>query len=159
MLTYIVYYAFSSSLLCLSFAKSRLISRLLFFLFFLTLALFSGLRGTVGQDTYNYQLLYEMFGRDGFLSILSSLSSEPLFVFLSVLHYSIFESFFLFVLFISFLQVILLAYATKGLYYRRMFLSRLIHEAGLKMKIADGILLKIQCVPSRTRTKRAIRYG
>ena len=29
-------------------------------------------------------------------------------------------------------------------------LSRLIHETGLKTKIADGILLKIQCVPPRT---------
>jgi len=27
--------------------------------------------------------------------------------------------------------------------------SRLIHEAGPKTKIADGILLKIQCVPPR----------
>ena len=28
--------------------------------------------------------------------------------------------------------------------------TRLIHEIGLKTKIADGILLKIQCVPPRT---------
>ena len=30
-----------------------------------------------------------------------------------------------------------------------MPLTRLIHEAGPKTKIADGILLKIQCVPPR----------
>jgi len=33
---------------------------------------------------------------------------------------------------------------------RRPLSARLIHETGLKTKIADGILLKIQCVPPRT---------
>ncbi|MDI5922679.1 hypothetical protein QLQ86_18055 [Halomonas sp. LR5S13] len=33
---------------------------------------------------------------------------------------------------------------------RKQDLSRLIHEGDLKTKIADGILLKNQCVPPRT---------
>jgi hypothetical protein len=42
--------------------------------------------------------------------------------------------------------------ALKALYKARtiMTLSRLIHEVGLKTKIADGILLRNQNVPTRT---------
>ena len=51
---------------------------------------------------------------------------------------------------LALLAILMIAIAVALVaFWRLMASARLIHEAGPKTKIADGILLKIQCVPPR----------
>ena len=93
-----------------------------YFVFFTILFLIAGLRGDVGQDTFNYQQHYiSLIDFDSFLMILTS--KEPVLYILMYPHKIYFDDYTSFLLLVSLLQVTLLSYATKAMYHRATFLA------------------------------------
>lgn len=93
-----------------------------YFVFFTVLFLVAGLRGDIGQDTFNYQQHYiNLVDFESFLIILSQ--KEPLLYVIMYPHKSLFDDYTGFLLCISLLQVSLLCYATKDMYHRSAFLA------------------------------------
>lgn len=112
-------------ILYLASRKSSEYHRLFYFLFFFILFLIAGFRGDVGQDTYNYQLQYDLMS--DWNSFLYQISVAEPFLYLIMYYYKlIFDGLFGFTGFlviISLLQVVLLSYATKEMYHRATFLA------------------------------------
>lgn len=93
-----------------------------YFVFFTILFLVAGLRGDVGQDTFNYQQHYiNLNDFNDFLMILSS--KEPFLYIIMYPHKIYFDDYTGFLLLVSLLQITLLSYATKGMYHRATFLA------------------------------------
>lgn len=95
------------------------------FLFFSVIFLVAGLRGDVGQDTYNYQLQYDsMVGLDSLFEQLNK--AEPILYLIMYPYKLLFDDFWGFtgfLLLLSLMQTVLLSYATKKMYHRSTFLA------------------------------------
>lgn len=120
MLFYSILFFLLVSLLILSYLNKRF-SIVFDILFYLILLLVAGLRGDVGQDTYNYQFhYYSLNDFSSFIDIIKQ--KEPFLYFFMYPHKLIFSSYTGFLFFVSFLQVFLLSYAVKDMYHKRLFL-------------------------------------
>lgn len=103
-------------------AYSKSYSRVSLFIFFIIFFLIAGLRGDVGQDTFNYQVHYDNLSSfQSFIDIIKI--KEPFLYIIMYPHKLIFDSFTGFLLIVSFIQTYLLFYATKNMYHKSIFLS------------------------------------
>ncbi|MBH0038958.1 EpsG family protein [Pseudoalteromonas sp. SWN166] len=113
------------SILYLASRKKSKYQSICYFLFFAILFLLAGLRGDVGQDTYSYQLQYDSL-IDLENLFLQLRNAEPVLYLIMYPYKLIFDDLFGytgFLLVISFLQILLLSYATKNMYHRSFFLA------------------------------------
>lgn len=101
-------------------SANKKVRAVLIFTLFLFIALFSGMRGTVGQDTFSYINIYDSYSIDSISIWIFRL--EPFFILLLDIHKRLFDSSGGFVFFISAVQSFLLWYATKNLKYRFAFI-------------------------------------
>lgn len=109
------------ALLLVASSLSYSYSRLVYFMFFLLIFCITGFRGDVGQDTLSYGVIYaEMAGLDSLKLML--LRQEPFLNVIMYIHKLIFDSYTGFLVLVASLQMLLLAYATRSLAHRRLFL-------------------------------------
>jgi hypothetical protein len=118
---YFLFFSTCIFLLFLSTSENKKLSQLSFLAVFSILAIFSGIRGDVGQDTHSYQLIYESLeSTSDLFSLLGKM--EPVYVIFMYLHKNIIDNVTLLFFMTSTVQAILLYYASKPLKHRRFFL-------------------------------------
>lgn len=125
MLFYLLLAILTFCILYLASRKENKYRSICYFAFFFIIFLVAGLRGDVGQDTYNYQLQYDLMTNfDSFIFQLSR--AEPILYIIMYPYKLMFDDlygFTGFLLLISLLQVVLLSYSTKKMHHRSTFLA------------------------------------
>jgi EpsG-like putative glucosyltransferase len=116
---YLTFFSLATVIACGAASTRGRLTECLSFLYFLLIVIFAGLRGDVGQDTYNYGDIYNNISD---WNILLNLKVEPVFAGLASLHKLIFNSTTGFLFSISLIQGALLYYSTRKLKYRWIFL-------------------------------------
>jgi len=92
-----------------------------YFFFFAVLTLLSGLRGDVGQDTFSYMIIYNDLNSFGALEYYLK-NKEPFTIILMFGHNYFVDNYTNLLFIVSVLQVSLLAYGTRNLSHRALFL-------------------------------------
>lgn len=163
MFFYSCFYLILTALLVASGSLHYNVRRCSYFFFFLAIFLVAGLRGDVGQDTFNYQTHYDSLS--SLVSFFSMISrKEPFLYLLMYPHKILFDSFTGFLLIVSLFQVFLLAYATRNLAHRSLFLFVYLFVAYIEYHFnilrASFALLFFLCAISEARvnSKRAIAF-
>lgn len=120
MSVYIAFFSISTILLAISRILNPRDSRVIFFVFLIFIFLFSGLRGVVGSDTLAYLEAYQWILDSNYL-VAKLKVWEPAFLFLLWVHKFIFDSAFIYIIFVSLFQSLLVWVVAKSSKDRAIF--------------------------------------
>jgi hypothetical protein len=112
MVAYYIFYGFVFLLLSAAGMTSGAARSLFVWIVFGGLFIFSGIRGSVGIDTFQYMQIYELIDEPGMFWLYLS-KKEPLFVVFTYFHKIIFDSIVFYFASISFIQTALLYFVYK----------------------------------------------